>query len=165
MPRKYATDICSGDTAPDPGPAKNGGSARIFGFFASLPPGAGKGTPAPPGADATAWQAARQAAAEAEVDARRAEPEAQREAEEQRLRIDEEFGGDGQGRGGRSEGRPPQMDAGLAKCCPDSSNLRSGTYRNFSRKATVFGELCSNRGVLVISEGAYLLLQSLTDGA
>ncbi|CAK0840096.1 unnamed protein product [Prorocentrum cordatum] len=57
------------------------------------------------------------------------------------------------------------MDAGLAKCCPDATDLSHATYRNFRRRATVFQRLCARRGASVVSEGAYLLLQSLQGDA
>eukprot|EP00959_Pyramimonas_sp_CCMP1952_P082287 1719259-Pyramimonas_sp.AAC.1 len=66
----------------------------------------------------------------------RGQQEERRGAEEQEVPDDEsELLGGGRGRQGD---RPPQMDAGLAKCCPDATDLSHATYRNFRRRATVF---------------------------
>ena len=57
------------------------------------------------------------------------------------------------------------LDAGLAKSVPDASNLTAENYRNFRRRVEVFERCCRRRGAECISEGAPLLLQSLTGEA
>ena len=53
------------------------------------------------------------------------------------------------------------MDAGLAKCAPNSDDLSAEHYRNWRRRLELFERMCKKRGPLVISEGALMVLQNL----
>ena len=53
------------------------------------------------------------------------------------------------------------MDAGLAKCAPNSDDLSAEHYRNWRRQLELFERMCKKRGPLVISEGALMVLQNL----
>ena len=59
----------------------------------------------------------------------------------------------------------PRMDVGLAKSAPDTNNLSSETYRTFRRRLDIFERLCKRRSDEVVSEGALLVMQTLTGEA
>ena len=62
-------------------------------------------------------------------------------------------------RAGPSQNRG--IDAGLAKSVPDASNIDADTYRDFRRRLDIFERMCQRRGPDAVTEGAYLIMNTL----
>ena len=54
--------------------------------------------------------------------------------------------------------QPRGLDAGIAKTCPDPSNLDKHKNRDFRRRAGIYAKLCIKRGKEAATEGAFMLL-------
>ena len=55
------------------------------------------------------------------------------------------------------------LDGGLARACPDLSDLNKSNYRKYRRRFEVFKRMCTRRSPTAINDGAYLILGTLQE--
>ena len=69
----------------------------------------------------------------------------------------------GKGKGASGHEFDRGLDAGLARACPDLSDLNKSNYRKYRRRFEVFKRMCTRRSPTAISDGAYLILGTLQE--